>query len=120
MLKYLNEVPPPDDWFSYEYIDAEANKKLDKTKGQLSGNGMENKTKNYVESLNHDHNWLKKITIEIDNLLINCKFINFFIQTYMQWSKDDCSTSSFQKLIITRLPCFEKLALSQFKVYIKT
>ena len=39
---------------------------------------------------------------------------------YMQWSKEDGSTSYFQKLIITRLPRFEKLDLSQFKVYIET
>ena len=38
----------------------------------------------------------------------------------MQWSKDDGSNSSFRKLIIPRLTHFEKLALSQFKVYIET
>ena len=42
------------------------------------------------------------------------------MQMYMQWIEDDGSNSSFQKLIITRLPRFEKLALSQFKVYIET
>ena len=42
------------------------------------------------------------------------------MQMYMQWIEDDGSNSSFQKLIITRLPLFEKLALSQFKVYIET
>ena len=38
----------------------------------------------------------------------------------MKWIKYDGSTSSFQKLIITRLPRFEKLALSQFKLYNET
>ena len=33
VLKDLNEVPPSYDWFPYEYIGAEVNKKLDKTKG---------------------------------------------------------------------------------------
>ena len=42
------------------------------------------------------------------------------MQIYMEWRKDNSSTSSIQKLIITRLPCFEKLDLSQFKVYIET
>ena len=41
------------------------------------------------------------------------------MQIYMQWSKYDGSTSSFQKLIIPRLPRFEKLALSQFQLYIE-
>ena len=75
---------------------------------------MEKETKNYVDSLNHYPNWLKTINIEIDMLIIDREYINFFIQMYMQWSKDDGSTSSSRTLIITRLPCFEKLALSKF------
>ena len=41
LYKYLNEVSPSDDWLPNEYIDAEFNKKLDKTKGRLAGNEME-------------------------------------------------------------------------------
>ena len=63
MLKDLNEVPPSDNWFLYEYIDAEVKNKLDETKGKLAGNEMEKETKHYVEYLNHDANWLKKISI---------------------------------------------------------
>ena len=37
----------------------------------------------------------------------------------MQWSSDNSYTSSNQKLIIECLPHFEKLDLSQFKVYIE-
>ena len=44
VLKYLNEVPPSNDWFSYEYIDTEVNKKLDKNKGRLSVDEMEKET----------------------------------------------------------------------------
>ena len=73
-----------------------------------------------MEYLNHDPNRLKRIYIEIDKFLINRECIDLFMQIYMQWRKYYGSTSSFQKFIITRLPCFEKLALSQFKVYIKT
>ena len=81
---------------------------------------MEMETKNYVEYHNHDPNWLKKISIEIDKLLINREYIDFFMHIYMQWSKYGGSTSSFRTLIISRLPRFDKLALSQFKVYIET
>ena len=73
VFKDLNEVLPSDYWFPYKYIDAEVNKKLHKTKGQLAGNEMEKETKNYVESLNHNPNWLKMITIEIDKLMIDCE-----------------------------------------------
>ena len=72
-----------------------------------------------MESLNHDPNWLKTSTIEIDKFLINCEYINFFMQIYMKWRKDEGSTSSFQTLIIPRLPRFEKLAFSQFQLYIE-
>ena len=80
---------------------------------------MEKETKHYVEYLNRDTNWLKKI-IEIDKFLVNCEYIDFFMKMYIQWIKYDRSTSSFRKLIIPRLPRFEKLYLSQFKVYIET
>ena len=38
VFKDLNEVPPSDNWFLYEYIDAEVKNKIDKTKRQLAGN----------------------------------------------------------------------------------
>ena len=66
----------------------------------------EKETKHYVESLNLDFNWVTMITIEIDKLLINREYIDFFMQIYMQWIKDDSSTLSFQKLINPCLPCF--------------
>ena len=112
LFKILNEVPPSDDWFPYKYIDDEVEKIIYKTKGQLTGDEMEKGTKNYVESLNHDPNWLTKISIEIDKFLINREDIDFFMKMYMQWSKNDGSTLSFRKLIITHLPHLEKLALS--------
>ena len=40
VFKDLNEVPPSDGCFPYEYIDAEVNKKLDKTKGRILGYEM--------------------------------------------------------------------------------
>ena len=58
MFKDLNEVPPLDDWFQYEYIDSDVNKKLEKTKKRLTGNEIEKETKHYAESLNHDPAWL--------------------------------------------------------------
>ena len=80
---------------------------------------MEKDTKHYVESLIHDPNWLKKITIYIYKFVIDIEYINFFMQMYMQQNKDDGSTSFFRTLIISRLPRFEKLAQSQFQLYIE-
>ena len=45
MFKDLKEVLPSDDWFPYEYIDAEVKKKVEKTKGKLAGDDMEKETK---------------------------------------------------------------------------
>ena len=42
LFKDLNEVPSSNDWFPYEYVDDEVNMKLDKTKGLLAGDEMEN------------------------------------------------------------------------------
>ena len=72
VYKYFNGVSPSYDWFPYKYIDAEFNKKLDKTKGRLAGDETEKDTKHYVEPLNRDTNWLKTIIIEIDKFLIDC------------------------------------------------
>ena len=63
ICKYLSDFSPSDNWFPYEYIRAEVNNKLEKTKGIIAGDEMENETKHYVEFLNHDPNWLKTIII---------------------------------------------------------
>ena len=80
---------------------------------------MEEDTKHYVEYLNHDPNWLKKITIEIDMFLVDCEYIDLFMQIYIQCIIDDGDSSSSKNLTITCLPSFEKLALPQFQVYIE-
>ena len=97
VFKYLNYFSPLDDWFTYEYIDAEVKNKVYKTKRQLAGDEIEKETKHYVESLNHDPNWLNTVTIEIDKFLVDCEYIDFFMQIYMHWSKDSGPTSSLQK-----------------------
>ena len=84
MSKDLNEVPLSDDWFPYEYIDAEINNKLDKTKERLTGDETKKETKHYVEYINQNPNWLKTITTEIYKFLIDREYINFFKMFFMQ------------------------------------
>ena len=95
MFKYLNNFTPSDDFFPCEYIDAEFKNKLDKTKEKLADDETEKETKNYIEYLNHDPNWVKTISTEIGKFLIDHEYIDFFMQMYMQWSKDNCYTSTF-------------------------
>ena len=119
MFINLHDVPTLENWFPNKYIEAEINKKLDKARGQLASDEMKNEIRHYVESLNHDPQWVRIIRDDINKLLVNRGYIDFFIQIYMQWRKENGYTSSNQKLIIECLPNFEKLALSQFKVYIE-
>ena len=67
--------------------------------------------RNYINSLKHDPSWVGRINNDINKLLVNREYIDFFIQIYEQWSSDNS---------IECLPHFEKMVLSQFKVYIET
>ena len=71
---------------------------------------MEYDIRQYIDSLSHDPFWVQRITNYINKLLVNREYIDFFIQIYMQWSSDNS---------IECLPHFDKMALSQFKVYIE-
>ena len=71
---------------------------------------MENDIRQYIDSLNHDPICVRRITNDINKLLVNREYIDFFMQIYMQWSSDNR---------IECLPHFEKMALSQFNVYIE-
>ena len=64
----------------------------------------------YIDSLKHDPSWVGRIKNDINKLLVNREYIDFFIQIYEQWISDNS---------IKYLPHFEKMALSQFKVYIE-
>ena len=119
MFSNLHDVSTSKMWFPNKYIESEIKKKLDKTRGQLASDEMENQIIHYVESPNHDPQWVRRITININKLLVEREYIDFFMQIYMQWSKDNGYTSSNQKVIIEFLPRFQKLALSQFKVYLE-
>ena len=65
----------------------------------------------YIDCLKHDPYWVGEIKNDINKLLFNREYIDFFIQIYIQWSSDNS---------IECLPQFEKRALSQFKVYIES
>ena len=71
---------------------------------------MENEIRQYIDSLNHGPIWEQRITNDINNLLVNREYIDFFMQIYMQWGSDKS---------IECLPHFEKMALSKFRLNIK-
>ena len=66
--------------------------------------------RHYIHCLQHDPSWVGIIKNDINKLLVKREYIDFFIKIYEQWSSDNS---------IKCLPHFEKMALSQFKVYIE-
>ena len=49
---YIN--PTSENWFLKKYIESEIKKKLDKTRGQLASDEMENEIRHYIDSLNQN------------------------------------------------------------------
>ena len=66
--------------------------------------------RHYIHFIKHNNSWVGRIKNDIKKLLVNCEYIDFFIQIYEKWS-----TYNSMKC----LPYFEKMELSQFKVYIE-
>ena len=110
MFRNLGGNSLSETWFPNKYIEDEIKKKIDKTREQLASDEMAYDIRQYIDSLKHDPFWLGRINNDINKLLVNREYIDFFIQIYIQWSSDNS---------IECLPYFEKMALSQFKVYIE-
>ena len=110
MFRDLDVDPTSETWFTNKYIEDEIKKKVDKTRGQIASDEIASDIGQYLDYLKHNPFWLGRITNDINRLLFNREYIYFFIQIYIQWSSDNS---------IECLPHFEKMALSQFKVYIE-
>ena len=71
MFSNLHDVPTSENWFLNKYIEADIKNKLDKTRGQLESDEMDNEIRHYIDSLNHDPQWVRRITNDINKLLVN-------------------------------------------------
>ena len=78
---YVN--PTSETWFPNKFIEGDIKKKVDKTRGQLASDRMSFDIGQYIDSLKHDKFWLGRITNDINNLLFNREYIDFFIQIYI-------------------------------------
>ena len=79
MFRDLNIDATSKTWFLNNYIGADIKKKLDKTRRQLASDEMEYDTRQYIDSLNHDPIWVGRITNDINKLLVNREYIDFFM-----------------------------------------
>ena len=110
VFRDLDVDPTSDTWFTNKYIEDYIKKKVDKTRGQVASDEMEYDIRQYIDFLKHDHFCVGRITNDINKVFVNREYTDLFMQIYMQWSSDNS---------IECMPHFEKMALSQFKVYIE-
>ena len=110
VFRDLDGISTSETWFPKKYIDDEIKKKVYNTRDELASDEMAYDIRHYKHCLQHDPFWVGRINNDINKLLVNREYIDFFIQIYEQWSSDNS---------IKCLPNFEKMALSQFKVYIE-
>ena len=110
VFRDLDGISTSETWFQNKYIEDEIKKKVDKTRDQPASDEMAYAIRQYIDCLKHDPSWVGRIKNDINKLLVNREYIDFFIKIYEPWSSDNS---------IECLPHFEKMALSQFKVYIE-
>ena len=53
--------------------------------------------RHYIEYLNHNPQWVRKIRNDVNKLLVDREYIDFFMQICMQWSSHNNYISSNQK-----------------------
>ena len=80
MFRDLNLGATSKPWFPNKYIKDEIKKKVDKTIGKLASDEMAFDIGKYRDSLKHNTFWLGRITNDINKLLVNREYIDFFIQ----------------------------------------
>ena len=86
MFRDLDGISTSVTFFPRKFIDDEIKKRLDETRDQLASDKMAYDIRHYIHCLQHDHYWLGRIKNDINKLLVNREYIDFFIQIYEQWS----------------------------------
>ena len=57
-------------------------KKVDKTRDQLASDKMAYDIRHYIHFLQHNRSWVGIVKNDINKLLVNRDYIDFFIQIY--------------------------------------
>ena len=82
VFRYLDGNLTSETWFLNKYIEDEIKKKVDKMREQLASDEMAYDIRQYIYWLQHDPYWVGIIKNDINNLLVNREYIDFFIQIY--------------------------------------
>ena len=84
VFKDLDGISTSETWFKKKYIEYEIKKRVDKTRDQLASDEMAYDIRQYIDSLKHDPFWVGRIKNDINKLLVNREYIDFFIGVYEQ------------------------------------
>ena len=83
MFRYLDGNQTSETRFPNKYIEDEIKKKSEKTREQLANDEMAYDIRQYIDSLKQDPSWVGRIKNDINKLLVNREYIDFFIQIYI-------------------------------------
>ena len=89
MFRYLYGISTSETWFPNKYIEYEIKKKVEKIREQLASYEMAYDIRHNINCLQHDNFWVEIIKNDINKLLVNREYIDFFMKIYMQWSIDN-------------------------------
>ena len=84
VFRYLDINSTSKTWFPKKYIEYEIKKKVDKTRGQLASDEMTYDIRPCIYCLKQNPSWVGRIKNDINKLLVNREYIDFFIQIYEQ------------------------------------
>ena len=82
VFRDLDGISTSETWFLKKYIDDEIKKKVDNTRDQLASDEMAYDIRQYIHCLQHDPFGVGRIKNDINKLLVNREYIEFFIQSY--------------------------------------
>ena len=89
VFRDLNVDATSETWFLNRYIEDEIKNKKEKTRGRLASDEMAYDIRHCIDCLENDPFWVGRIKNDINKLLVNREYIEFFIQKYEQWSSDN-------------------------------
>ena len=99
VFRDLDGISTSETWFPKKYIEDGIKKNVDKTRDELASDEMAHDIRQYIDCIQHDPSWVGRIKNDINKLLVNREYIDFFIQIYEQWRSYNS---------IKYLPHFEK------------
>ena len=79
VFRYLDGISTSETFFLNKFIDDDIQKRVYKIRDQLASDKMAYDIRHYIHCLQHDHFWVQRIQNDINNLLVNRKYIDFFI-----------------------------------------